>query len=111
MDELTIRQLHEKLKNKEFSAEEIVESSFKNIEQKDANLNAFITPTRELALAQAKEIDEKIARAEQIPLLAGVPCAVKDSILVDGVRCTAVRCHGCAKTSQRGCFVCRENKP
>jgi len=89
MDELTIRQLHEKLKNKEFSAEEIVESSFKNIEQKDANLNAFITPTRELALAQAKEIDEKIARAEQIPLLAGVPCAVKDSILVDGVRCTA----------------------
>ncbi|MBI2098351.1 MAG: Asp-tRNA(Asn)/Glu-tRNA(Gln) amidotransferase subunit GatA [Candidatus Wildermuthbacteria bacterium] len=89
MDEFTIRQLHEKLKNKEFSAQEIVESFLKNIEQKDANLHAFITPTRELALAQAKEIDEKIARGEKVSPLAGVPCAVKDSILVDGVRCTA----------------------
>ena len=88
MDELTIRQLHEKLKNKEFSAQEIVESFLKNIEQKDANLHAFITPTGELALAQAKKVDEKIARGEEISLLAGVPCAVKDSILVESVRCT-----------------------
>ena len=60
----------------------------KNIEQKDENLHAFITPTGELALAQAKKVDEKIARGEEISLLAGVPCAVKDSIVVESVRCT-----------------------
>ena len=89
MHELTIRQLHKKLKEKEISALEIAQGFLKNIAEKNESLNAFITVTPELALEQAKAVDAKIAANEPISLLAGIPCAVKDSILVEDVRATA----------------------
>ncbi|HCM36881.1 MAG TPA: Asp-tRNA(Asn)/Glu-tRNA(Gln) amidotransferase GatCAB subunit A [Candidatus Wildermuthbacteria bacterium] len=88
-ESFTIRQLHEKLVKKEVSAKEIAEEFLERIKREEGTLNAFITQTPELALAQAKEVDEKIASGREIPLLSGVPCAVKDSILVEGVACTA----------------------
>ena len=84
-----IRELHEKLIAKELSARELTESFLARISEKDGSLNAFITQTPELALAQAKEVDKKIAHGEELSLLAGIPCAVKDSILVEDIRCTA----------------------
>lgn len=89
MYELTIRQLHDKLLKKEFSAMEITRNFLERIEKEDKTLNAFITQTPELAFEQARIVDEKIANGENLSLLAGIPCAVKDSILVEGVRCTA----------------------
>ncbi len=88
-ESFTIRQLHEKLVAKEVSAKEIVEDFLHRIKEKDGALNAFITQTPEIALSQAEEVDKKIASGREISLLAGVPCAVKDSILVEGVTCTA----------------------
>lgn len=84
-----IRELHEKLSRKEISATEIAETFLERIEKNNKILNAFITQTPELALAQAKEVDAKIQKGEEIPLLAGIPCAIKDSILVKDVPCTA----------------------
>jgi aspartyl-tRNA(Asn)/glutamyl-tRNA(Gln) amidotransferase subunit A len=42
-----------------------------------------------LAINQAKEIDDLIFKGKKLPALAGVPCAIKDNILVEGVKCTA----------------------
>lgn len=84
-----IRDLHEKLVNGEVSAVELAEKSLAIIKQKDEELHAFLTVTDELALAKAREVDEKIARGEKIDLLAGIPCALKDNICVTGVRTTA----------------------
>ena len=84
-----IQELHKKLITKEISARELTESFLAQISEKDGALNAFITQTPELALAQANAVDKKIANGEELSLLAGIPCAIKDSILVEDIRCTA----------------------
>lgn len=84
-----IRELHEKLIAKEISARELAGTLLAKISKNDKALNAFITQTPELALEQAEAVDEKIAKGEDLGLLAGIPCAIKDSILLEGVRCTA----------------------
>ncbi len=89
MQEFTIHQLHDKLLKKEISALEIAQVFLKHIVKKDKTLHAFITPTPELAHEQAREVDLKIANGQELSLLAGIPCAVKDSILVKDIACTA----------------------
>lgn len=84
-----IRDLHEKLLSGEVTAQKLAENSFDMIEQKDNELHAFLTVTKELALEQAQKVDEKIKKGEKIDLLAGLPCALKDNICVTGVRTTA----------------------
>lgn len=86
---LTISKIHQSLLNKEFSSVEVTKEYLKQIEKKDKSISAFITVTPELALSQAKKIDELIASGKEISVLAGVPCAVKDNILIEGIRCTA----------------------
>ena len=86
---MTIKDIQEGLVKKEFSALELTERFLNTIEEKDKELNAFINITAELAKKQAQEIDKKIAKGEDLPILAGVPVVIKDSILVDDVKCTA----------------------
>ena len=83
-----IRELHQKLINREITATELAEQYFAVIEKKDGDLNAYLTLTKELALEQAKKVDEKIARGEAIELLEGIPGGIKDLILLEGVRST-----------------------
>jgi len=84
-----IKELHKKLIAKEISAKEIAESFLARISKIDGELKAFITQTPELAIEMAKVVDAKIANGEKISLLAGIPCAIKDSILMEDIRCTA----------------------
>ena len=86
---LTIETIHQGLLKKEFSALELVKNYLKIIEEKEKEISAFITICEEPALSKAKEIDEAILANKEIPLLAGVPCAIKDNILVKDVKCTA----------------------
>ena len=83
-----IKELHQKLINKEITATKLAESYFDAIEKKDKEINAYLTLTRELALEQAKKIDEKISRGEEIGILEGIPGGIKDLILLAGVRAT-----------------------
>ncbi|MDO8577449.1 MAG: Asp-tRNA(Asn)/Glu-tRNA(Gln) amidotransferase subunit GatA [Candidatus Wildermuthbacteria bacterium] len=89
LETLSIEQVHKGLLKKEFSALDLAKSSLENIRNKDGKLHAFLEVTEDLALQQARAVDEKIAKKESIGTLAGIPCAVKDAILVKGVRCTA----------------------
>ncbi|PIP27773.1 MAG: Asp-tRNA(Asn)/Glu-tRNA(Gln) amidotransferase GatCAB subunit A [Candidatus Moranbacteria bacterium CG23_combo_of_CG06-09_8_20_14_all_39_10] len=84
-----IRDLHEKLINKEISAVQLAEEYFARIEEKDKNVFAFLTLTKELAMAQARAVDAKIAAGEEIGILEGIPGAIKDNLCVAGVRATA----------------------
>ena len=87
--ELTIEKTQQGLLAKEFSALELVEDALLKIEKLEPSLHAFLTMTPELAKAAAKMTDEKIARGEELLPLSGIPCSIKDAILVQGVRCTA----------------------
>ena len=89
LTQLTIEQSHQGLIKKEFSALEFCKAYLDKIKEKDKDIFAFLTLTEDSALSQAKEIDEKIKKGEEIPILAGIPAAIKDNILVEGVKCTA----------------------
>jgi aspartyl-tRNA(Asn)/glutamyl-tRNA(Gln) amidotransferase subunit A len=84
-----IRELHEKLINKEITAEQLALNYFDVIEKKDKDIFAYLTLTKELALEQARKVDAKIARGEKIELLEGIPGAIKDNLCIAGVRTTA----------------------
>jgi len=86
---LTIKQAQEKLEAKEISAEELTKAFIKRIEEVDLKINAFLTRTFDYALKQAKEIDKKRIRGEKIGELAGIPMAIKDNILTEGIKTTA----------------------
>ncbi|KKP89420.1 MAG: Glutamyl-tRNA(Gln) amidotransferase subunit A [Candidatus Moranbacteria bacterium GW2011_GWC2_37_73] len=84
-----IRDLHQKLINKEITSVQLTEQYFDVIEKNDAEIGAYLTLTKKLAMQQAQFVDEKIAKGEEIDLIEGIPCAIKDNICVDGVRTTA----------------------
>ena len=88
LTELTIKQSHEGLKDKKFSSVELTKAYLEKIKKTDKEINAYLFLTEELAMAQAKEADEKIASGN-FGELTGVPCAIKDNILVEGQKCTA----------------------
>jgi aspartyl-tRNA(Asn)/glutamyl-tRNA(Gln) amidotransferase subunit A len=89
LENFTIEKVREGLKKKEFSAIDLTKSYLEKIEKEDKKIGAFLTISENLAIKQAKEIDEMILSGKKLPILAGVPCAIKDIILVEGVKCTA----------------------
>ncbi|HHE76565.1 MAG TPA: Asp-tRNA(Asn)/Glu-tRNA(Gln) amidotransferase subunit GatA [Candidatus Parcubacteria bacterium] len=87
-DKLTIEDIHKGLIKKEFSDTELVEFFIAKIERTDKRISAFLETTKEKALEKAKEIDNLISRNQRISVLAGVPFAVKDNILIEGIKTT-----------------------
>ena len=88
LHKLTITQAHQGLVKKEFSVLELTKTFLKRIEEVDKKISSFLTVTEDLALLEAKKIDDLISSGKKIPVLAGIPLAVKDNILVEGVRTT-----------------------
>ncbi|PIP27912.1 MAG: Asp-tRNA(Asn)/Glu-tRNA(Gln) amidotransferase GatCAB subunit A [Candidatus Moranbacteria bacterium CG23_combo_of_CG06-09_8_20_14_all_35_22] len=84
-----IKELHNKLISGEITSTQLVEQYFAVISQKNKDINAYLTLTKELALEQAKKVDEKISRGEEIGILEGIPGAIKDNICIENVRTTA----------------------
>ncbi|MBE7704080.1 MAG: Asp-tRNA(Asn)/Glu-tRNA(Gln) amidotransferase subunit GatA [Cyanobacteria bacterium SIG28] len=80
---------HNAIKNKEISAVELTEAALKRIDEVDEKLGSFNSLTRETAIETAKKVDEKIAKGEELPLLAGVPLALKDNMNLIGSKTTA----------------------
>ena len=85
MRHYSIFELQKDLAEKKISAVEITKEYLKNIS--NSKLNAYITVCEDIALKQAKEADETIAKGEA-GLLTGVPLAIKDAFCTKGVRTT-----------------------
>ena len=77
------------IKNKEISAVELTKAALDRINQIDEKLGSFNSLTEDTALATAKKVDEMVARGEELPLLAGVPLALKDNMNLVGSKTTA----------------------
>jgi aspartyl-tRNA(Asn)/glutamyl-tRNA(Gln) amidotransferase subunit A len=84
---LSITEALKGLKDKQFSATELVGAHIKQVEACD-HLNAFITKTPDAARKQAAESDARIAKGEMRPL-EGIPFAMKDLFCTKGTRTTA----------------------
>ena len=90
MKNLTLVEALQGLKEKKFSSTELTKEYLKRIEEKNPEVNAFITVIeKEITEKKAKEIDESRLRKEKLGLLAGLPIAIKDNILIEDVLCTA----------------------
>ena len=77
------------IKNKEISAVELTQASLERINSVDEKLGSFNSLTENIALETAKKVDEKVAKGEELPLLAGVPLALKDNMNLIGSKTTA----------------------
>lgn len=84
---LTIHQLHHLLKQRTVSSREATEAFLARIETTDSRINAFITVVADHALAAADAADRRIADGDCAPL-TGIPLALKDIFLTEGVRTT-----------------------
>lgn len=73
-------ELSQMLRNKEISSKELLDLTFKRIEEKDCNIGAYNSLTKDIAYKTAKIVDEKIKNGENIPKLAGIPLALKDNM-------------------------------
>ena len=67
----------------------VVEDYLATIDEKNGEINAYLSLNREAALAKASSIDEAVRRGEKLPALAGVPIGIKDVLTVKGLPATA----------------------
>ena len=85
----TVAEQRKALLNKEVSAVELVQESYKQIEKIDDTLGAFNSLCKEQALQTAQDVDKKLAAGATLPALAGIPLALKDNMNYKGSRTTA----------------------
>jgi aspartyl-tRNA(Asn)/glutamyl-tRNA(Gln) amidotransferase subunit A len=90
MENLSAKQLRDKIAAGQMSSVEATEAVFKNIDEREPVIGAFISTYRDRALEKAAEVDKRIAAGEAVGELAGVPIAVKDNM------CTAFGATTCA---------------
>jgi aspartyl-tRNA(Asn)/glutamyl-tRNA(Gln) amidotransferase subunit A len=85
---MTIQQSAAALRAKKLSSVELVQDCLSRIDAANPRLNAFITVTRDLALAQAAAADSELARGHDRGPLHGIPYALKDNFATKGIRTT-----------------------
>ncbi|WPX09534.1 Asp-tRNA(Asn)/Glu-tRNA(Gln) amidotransferase subunit GatA [Anaerocellum danielii] len=85
---LTAHEVIDLIKKKEVRCQEVVQSVIERIEQVEDKVKAYITITKEEALENAKKIDEKIAKGEDVGVLYGLPIALKDNLCTNGIKTT-----------------------
>lgn len=85
---LTAAEIAQKIRAGELSAVEVAQQSLQTIQQKDPEVQAFLSVTEELALERAARIDEAVRLGSPVGPLAGVPVAIKDNMNLKGIRTT-----------------------
>lgn len=76
------------LKEKKVSSKEILKDTFKRIKNTDDKVNSFLLIDEENAMKRAEIIDDKRCKGENLHMMAGIPIAIKDNIVVKGMKNT-----------------------
>lgn len=76
--EISVADLAADVGERRLSAREVTAAALDRVDRIDGELGAFVAVDADSALADAAEIDERIAAGEDVGPLAGVPLAVKD---------------------------------
>jgi aspartyl-tRNA(Asn)/glutamyl-tRNA(Gln) amidotransferase subunit A len=85
---LTAREIARRVRAKELKAVDVARAFLDRAKALDPKFKVFLCLTEEAALAQARRVDDQIARGEDPGPLAGVPVAIKDNLCVTGTRTT-----------------------
>jgi aspartyl-tRNA(Asn)/glutamyl-tRNA(Gln) amidotransferase subunit A len=84
----TLHELSGKLKKGEISSVELTESVFHRISDTEEKIRSYITLCRESALKEAKKADERLQIERECSPLLGIPIALKDIFLTQGILTT-----------------------
>ena len=85
---LTVHELKEKLEKKELTALEITKAYVDRINEKEKEVEAFVTTLQEEAIDKAKKIDEEREKGTANSEFAGIPVGLKDNMCTIGVKTT-----------------------
>ncbi len=86
---LGIEGLARLIRDRQLSSVEATQALLRRVERLDPRLHSYVRTTPELALAQAREADQRLARGEAVGPMHGVPVAVKDLCWTAGIPTTA----------------------
>lgn len=84
----SISQIAKKIKYKEITIKEVLDSVYSRIDEVEKKIDGYITLTKESAYKRAEILQEKLDNGEDIGALGGVPIAIKDNICTNGVKTT-----------------------
>ncbi len=76
------------IKNQELTSQEITEIFIERIEKINPIINAYCTPTFDLARELSKKADDAVKKGEKLGPLHGIPTSIKDLNLTKGIRTT-----------------------
>lgn len=85
---LSLAELGRRLRARQVSAVELAEAALSRLEKHGPRLGAVVTPTRELALAQARQADQELRSAKDRGPLHGIPYGAKDLLATRGIPTT-----------------------
>jgi len=86
---LTIDAARSAVQRRETTAVALAEAYYTRIQKEDGAIGAYLTLSKERALAQADCMDRLAAEGKPLPPLGGVPVGIKDVIATRAVRTTA----------------------
>jgi len=88
LHQLTIHEAHELLKQRKISSTELTKSVLKRIAEVEGKVHACVTIVEDVALKEAKKVDNYIKTTHEITPLTGIPALIKDVICTKGIRTT-----------------------
>jgi aspartyl-tRNA(Asn)/glutamyl-tRNA(Gln) amidotransferase subunit A len=107
---LSLADASELLRARKASPVELTTACLARIDRLNPALNAFITVTREQALAEAKAAESEIMRGRRRGALHGIPVALKDLFDTAGVKTTAASAVFASRVPERDAEVVRRLK-
>ena len=81
-------EMAEKIKRQELTSLEITEAIIERIEKINPKINAYCTPTFELARDMAKKADQAVDHGKSLGILHGIPLSIKDLTETKNIRTT-----------------------
>ena len=86
---LTIDAARKSVAERKTTARELAESFYSRIAERDGEIGAFLSLSKDRAFAQAERIDKLAQAGDPLPPLAGVPVGIKDVLMTHGLVTTA----------------------
>ncbi len=88
LHQLTIHEAHELLRQRKISSTELTRAVLQRIARVEAKVRAYVTVAEDIALREAKKVDDYIKTTREIAPLAGIPTLIKDVLCTKGIRTT-----------------------
>ena len=86
--DLTLHELHDRLRRRELSSVELAEALFDRIEATDGTIGAYLEVCRDKGMEAARQADVRLAEGDVSSKLLGIPVALKDALITEGVTTT-----------------------